>query len=126
MRLAPCVFMRADVCRLSKVARPSVLRGVEIANVHPDPVRHAIVTVAAVVVRIRREISRERIDPCARSDLVLVAVQAGGVRVGTSRAEMRSCLAITGVTCSADAFLQCEERMFPPRLADLFKAVAVK
>ena len=118
--------MRADVCRLGKITRAGVLRRVEIANVHPDPVRHAIVGVATVVVCARREISCERIDPCARSNLVLVAIQAGDVRVGAARAKMRACLAIAGVTRAANTFFQRFKGMFPPRLANLFEAIVVK
>jgi hypothetical protein len=38
-------------------------------------VRNAVVTVAAVIIRVRRESAGERIHPCARADLVLVTVK---------------------------------------------------
>jgi hypothetical protein len=47
-------------------------------------------TVAGVVVRIwiHWEISGERIDPGARTDAVLVAVQTGAVCIGAAGAKM--------------------------------------
>jgi len=127
MRLAPGVFTRGNVSGFGKVARAGVLRWVEIGNVHPDAVRYTIVGVAVVVVCGRREISRERVDPCARSDLALAAIQAGSVRVRAPRAEMRACNTTAGVAAKvAGVFFQCFKRMFPPRLANLFEAFVVK
>ena len=104
MRLAPGVFTRGNVSGFGKVARAYVLRGVEIVNLHPNPVRYAIVGVASVVVCTRREISRERVDPCARSDLGLDAIQAGDIRIGAARAKVRADSATAGVAGAADAF----------------------
>ncbi len=52
-------------------------------------------TVAAVIVRGRtREISGEWIDPGARTDAALTAVQAGAVCVGAAGAKMAAAYAI--------------------------------
>ena len=110
MRLAPAVLMRANVGRFTKVAHS----GDQVARVNQDAVRDTVVTVAAVVIRSRRKYSGERIDPGARANAVLVAIQTGGVRIRASRAEVLTCYATTGVTSSADALFQCKERMFHP------------
>ena len=75
MRLAPGVFMGADVCRFAIISRAGVLGWDQVSHVNQDPVRHTVVVVAVVIVGGRWERSRERIDPCARTDAVLVAIQ---------------------------------------------------
>jgi len=84
--LAPGVFVWANVCRFAKIACPLIERCVQVANLDPNPVRHAIVVVAAVVVGGRWEGARKGIDPGAGTDATLIAVQARHVRVGASRA----------------------------------------
>jgi hypothetical protein len=74
MRLAPGVFACGDVLRFSKIGRALIQRGVEVVDFHENPVRHAVVVVAAVIVRIRWKVTGEWIDPRARTDLALVAI----------------------------------------------------
>ena len=76
MRLAPSIFMRADVGGFAKIGRARISRRHQITRLHQDAVRNAVVDVSAVVVGIRWERSGERIDPGARADQVLVAVQS--------------------------------------------------
>ena len=52
MRLAPGVFMRANVCRFAEIGGPRVEIGVQVVDFHADPVRHAVMVMAAVVVRV--------------------------------------------------------------------------
>ena len=74
MRLAPAVFARGDILSFSKVGRALIERCVEIVHFHAYPVRHAIVIMPVVIVCIRWKVTSERVDPGARTDLVLVAV----------------------------------------------------
>lgn len=75
MRLAPGVFRRGNVGGLAIISRAWVLRWDQVSHVCQDSVRYAVVVMPAVVVRVRWERARERIDPRARPDLVLIAVQ---------------------------------------------------
>ena len=68
--------MRANVGGFAVIGRTWILGWNQIACLHHDPVRNGIVAVAAVIVGVRWKRSRERIDPRARTDLVLVAIQA--------------------------------------------------
>src|SRR5438552_15898645 len=81
--------------------------------------------VAGMVVGVRGKGSGERIDPGTRANQVLIAVQARDIRVGAARAKMGACLATTGVTSAANSVFQCIERMFHPRLTNLFEALLV-
>ncbi len=74
MCLAPGVLMRRDVLRFGKVGCALVKRRVEIVDFHDDPVRNAAVIVAAVIIRVRWEVTSEWIDPGTRTNLGLVAV----------------------------------------------------
>ena len=74
MSLAPGVFVRGHVLRFGKIGRAWVQCGIQIIDLHQNPVRHAIVVVAAVIVRRRWKVASEWIDPCTRTDLVLVAI----------------------------------------------------
>ena len=65
VRLAPGVFMRANVGGFAKIGRARVLCCVQVTRLHQDPVGYAVVDVAAVVIGVRWERSRERIDPGA-------------------------------------------------------------
>ena len=81
MRLAPGVFVRANVGGFAKIAGTGISTRDYITRLNQDAVRHAVVNVAAVVVwwRLRvssREKARERIYPGAGPDAVLVAIQA--------------------------------------------------
>ena len=67
--------MRANVGGFAKIGRARILRCVQVSHVHQDPVRYAIVDVAAVVVGAGWERSGERIDPRARTDQVLIAIE---------------------------------------------------
>ena len=78
MRLAPRIFMRADVGGFTKIGRARILLGVQVSHVNQDPMRHAVVNVGRVGVIIggRWEGSGERIDPGSRADAALVAIQS--------------------------------------------------
>ena len=65
MRLAPGVFTRGDILGFSKVCRALIKRRVEVVDFHKNPVRHAVVVVAAVIVRVRWKGPGKRIDPGA-------------------------------------------------------------
>jgi len=65
MTLAPRVFVRNDVFRFGKIQSALVLGRNQVTRFHQDPVRYAVVDVAAVVVGVRWERARERIDPRA-------------------------------------------------------------
>lgn len=106
--------MRADVSGFAKIAGARISRWHYITRFHQDPVRHTVVNMTAVVVGVGRERSSERIDPCARADAVLVAVQPRHVRVGTARTEMAARLAATGVTSAANGVFQRQEGVFHP------------
>ena len=65
MRLAPGVLMRGDVGGFAIVRSARILSRDQIRHVSQDSVRHTVVVMAAVIVRIRWERSSERIDPRA-------------------------------------------------------------
>jgi len=80
MRLAPGILMRANVGGFAKIAGTRISGRDYIIRLNQDAVRHAVVSVAAVIVwrRLRvssRKKARERIDPRARPDAILVAIQ---------------------------------------------------
>ena len=50
MRLAPGVLVRTKISGFAKISRTRILCCVQIADVNPDSVRHAIVMVAGVIV----------------------------------------------------------------------------
>jgi len=122
MRLAPRILMRADVSRFAKIAGSRILRRDQITRLHNDPVRHAIMAMAAMIIGGTRKRTSERVNPGARADASLITIEARSVWVGTARAQMRTCLAATGVTIAANEVFQGQERVFHPRLADLFEA----
>ena len=76
MRLAPGIFMGTDVGGFAKIAGSRILPWDQITRLHQDPVRHAIMAMAAMIVGSRWKRTRERVDPGARADAVLVAIQA--------------------------------------------------
>jgi hypothetical protein len=65
MTLAPGVFMRTNVGGFSKIGCARILRRVQVAGLDPDPVRHPVMVVAAVVVGGRWEGASKWIDPGA-------------------------------------------------------------
>lgn len=74
MRLAPCVLMGGDILGFGEVGRALIQVLVQIVGFNPDPMRHTVMRMAAVVVRRRWICASERIDPCARSNAGLAAV----------------------------------------------------
>jgi hypothetical protein len=76
MRLAPCVFVRTNVCRFAKIGGTLIEVCVQVVYLHANPMRHAVVVMGgvAMIVGARWKRASERIDPCARTDLVLVAI----------------------------------------------------
>ena len=74
MRLAPGEFVRGHVLRFSKIAGACIQRGIQVIDLHDNPVRDAIMIVAAVLVRRRWKVAGKWIDPRSRTDLALVAV----------------------------------------------------
>ena len=126
MRLAPGEFMRADVGGLTKVGRARVLRWNQVTSLNPDPVRYTVVAVATVIVGARWERTCERIDPRAGTDAILVAIQTRGIRVGAAGTQLWAWIARGArITGTADKVLQRQERMFHPRVSDLFEALGV-
>ncbi len=65
MTLAPGVFMRTDVCGLAEIGRIWIHCCVQVVDRNPDPMRHAVVVVAVVVVGGRWEGASKGIDPGA-------------------------------------------------------------
>ena len=74
MRLAPCVLVGSDILRFGEVRRAWIQVLVQIIDFNPDPMRYAVVRMAAVVVRGRWKSAGEGIDPCARTDAALVSI----------------------------------------------------
>jgi hypothetical protein len=72
--LAPGILVRGHVLRFDKIARAWVQCGIQIIDLHQNPMRYAIVIVAAVLVRRRWKVAGKWINPCSRTDLVLVAI----------------------------------------------------
>jgi len=50
MRLAPGVLVRTKVSGFAKISRTRILCCVQIVDINPDPVRHAVVIMSVVVV----------------------------------------------------------------------------
>jgi len=65
------------------------------------------------------------IDPGARTQLALLAVQAAAIWIGAGRAEVCACLATTGVARAAHVFFQRFKGVFHPGLTDLLNAIVV-
>ena len=76
VRLTPGKFMGADIGGFAIISRAHVLGWDQVSLVHQDPVRDAVVAVAAVIVGSIWERASERIDPCARANAVLITVQS--------------------------------------------------
>jgi hypothetical protein len=76
MRLAPGVLVWTKISGFAKIGRTRILCRVQVADINPDPVRHAVVMVASVIVGARWKGSGKRIDPGARADAGLAAIQA--------------------------------------------------
>src|SRR3979411_2667998 len=86
MRLAPGCVVRANVAALAEGGRAGVPPWDRVPRLHEDPVRYAIVDVTTVVVSVRWERSGEGIDPRARADRVLIAIQPRPIGIRASRA----------------------------------------
>jgi len=65
MTLAPGIFMRANVCGFAKIPGIWIHCCVQVVDLNPDPMRHAVVVVAVVVVGGRWEGASKGIDPGA-------------------------------------------------------------
>ena len=76
MRLAPGVLVWTKISGFAKIGRTRILCRVQVADINPDPVRHAVVMVASVIVGARWKGSGEGIDPGARADAALAPIQA--------------------------------------------------
>ncbi len=76
MRLTPCIFMRTNVGGFAKITCTRISPWHYISRLHQDPVRHTVVNMTGVVVGIRGKRSGEWIDPGARADEILVAIEA--------------------------------------------------
>jgi hypothetical protein len=76
MRLAPGEFVRADVGSFTKITGSCILRWDQITRLHQDPVRHAIMAMAAVIISSRRKRTGEGVNPGARPDAVLIAIKS--------------------------------------------------
>ena len=74
--LAPGVFMGSDVLTFGEIGRARILRCVQVAHCHRDPVRGACMRVAGVVGRAWRswEDARKGIHPRARAQPTLAIV----------------------------------------------------
>jgi len=68
--------MGAKVGGFAKIGRARIPPWYQITRFHQYSVRYAVVSMTAVIVGVRRERSGERINPGARADAVLVAIQA--------------------------------------------------
>src|SRR5438552_2062839 len=53
MRLAPGVLVWTKISGFAKIGRTRILCRVQVADINPDPVRHAVVMVASVIVGAR-------------------------------------------------------------------------
>jgi len=96
MTLAPGAFVRNDVFRFRKIRCPWVLGRAQVTNVNENSVRSYVVTMARVIVRVwvLGEEPGEWVDPCAGTDQVLGAVQAGAVCVRATGAKMIAAYAV--------------------------------
>ena len=75
MRLAPGVFMRADVGRFAKVGGARILPWDQVSHVQPGSgAKHRCDCGRCDCWRFDGKDAGERIDPCAGADEVLVAI----------------------------------------------------
>src|SRR5207245_4754083 len=78
-----------DLFGLGKIGSALVLRWDQVTGVHQNSVRRHVMNVTAVIVRSGTyETSGERIDPGARTDAGLAAIQTGPICIGAAGAEM--------------------------------------
>jgi hypothetical protein len=68
--------MGTDVSSFAKIAGSRILPWDQISRLDQDPVRHAIMAMAAMIVGSRWKRTRERVNPGARADAILVAIEA--------------------------------------------------
>lgn len=74
MRLTPRVFVRSDILRFGEIGRTGILRWIQVARRHRDPVRRASVTVPGMVVCARWESAGKWVHPGARTQPVLTRI----------------------------------------------------
>src|SRR5262249_15495444 len=74
MRLTPRVFVRSDILRLGEIARTGILRWVQVARRHRDPMRRASVTVPGMVVCGRWVSAGKWVHPGARTQSGLTRI----------------------------------------------------
>jgi len=100
MRLAPGVLVWNHILCFGEIGGALILVWNQVTRFNQDPVRRYVVIVAAVIVRskARREVSSKWIDPCARTDPELVAVQAGAVCVRAARTQVIAAYTIASKT----------------------------
>src|SRR4029077_7269939 len=124
MTLAPGAFVGHNVFRFGKIRRSRVQRGVQIVNVDQHSVRRYVMTVAGVIIRRGTvETSAEWIDPCARTDTGLTAVQTGAVCVRATGAKMGAAYTVASETAPVR---RCRRKcVLTPGLADLFEPLVV-
>src|SRR5215471_15160134 len=67
MRLTPRVFVRSNILRFGKIGRTWILRWIQVARRHRDPVRRASVSVSGMVVCSRWVSAAKWVHPCART-----------------------------------------------------------
>ena len=95
--------MRGHVLRFGKIGSRALIEcGIQIIDLNQNPVRYAVVAVAAVLIRRRWKVAGEWIDPCTRTDLVWSPFRPADVRIRAPRAKMAAGLAIIGVTRAAN------------------------
>ena len=123
--LTPGAFVRDDVFRFGKIRCAHVHRCVQVVNVNQNPVRRYVMNVTSVVVRVWTlwEISCEWIDPGARTDAGLAAVQTGPVCIGAAGAKMAAAYTVASETATVG---RCRrECVLTPGLANLLKPIIV-
>ena len=74
MGLAPCVLVGSNILGFGEVRRALIQGLIQIIDFNPDPMRYAVMRMAAMVVRRGWVRAGERIDPGARTDPRLAAI----------------------------------------------------
>lgn len=126
MGLTPLVLKRRDILHFNEVGCALIERGVQITDINANPVRCAVMSVAAMVACISWKRSGERIDPGTRTKQAVGAVLAGIIRIGAARTQLEELTAITGIAAKvALVEFACAERVFHPGLTNLFDPLGV-
>lgn len=74
VRLTPRVFVRSDILRFGEIGRTGILRWIQVARRHRDPVRRASVTVPGMVVCARWISAAKWVHPGARTQPGLTCI----------------------------------------------------